>query len=606
MKIRRFSIGNDKRKGVGPRVRKLCCALISAFPCLFFVPQAMAAGTPAGTGITNQAYADYKDANGNDLPRVFSNTVTTVVSQVPAVALAPLTATKTGAQGTNVVFPVEVENTGNGADTFGLAALSTCGGTVVIYADLDGDGLLDAGVEDVPGNVVSSTESLPADGSFKILLVVAIPAGTANGTSCNATLTGTSQFDAGVTTTGTYTVIVQDAVLSVTKSYSPSTNIKPGDVVTFAIQGNNTGSATAEGVVVTDSIPVNTTYVPGSIRIGPVGGTYATASVKKDGVNDETTGLPDPDYNVRNPGKITVPWGDAAAGDSGIIYFQVQVNANVAAGTAISNVADVNYSVAGVPQPTFQSTTVIFYVANFASILLSPDRTGAGNPGDQKVYGFTVTNNGNAGDTIDLTYTSSSGWTWVIWKDVDGNGVPGTDGDAILTDTDGDAKIDTGILARGASVALLAVATIPAGTADGTTDTTVITGASSIDPAATDPENLTTTVTAPVLSVTKSVSPTGNQPPGTELTYTVTVTNNGTGVATAVVITDIIPTFTTYKPGSIKTGAGLDSLTVRSDARDGDGGEYDNGSNAVIVPDGGTLSLGAGGKEVVQFTVTID
>ena len=48
-------------------------------------PEAMASGTLAGTAISNQAYADYKDANGNAMTRVYSNTVTTTVSRVAGV-----------------------------------------------------------------------------------------------------------------------------------------------------------------------------------------------------------------------------------------------------------------------------------------------------------------------------------------------------------------------------------------------------------------------------------------------------------------------------------------------------------------------------------------
>ena len=72
------------------------------------------------------------------------------------------------------------------------------------------------------------------------------------------------------------------------------------------------------------------------------------------------------------------------------------------------------------------------------------------------------------------------------------------------------------------------------------------------------------------------------------------------------VITDIIPTYTTYNAGSIKTGATIATLTSRTDANDGDGARYDSGSNAVVVPDGGTLNLGPGGEGYVQFSVTID
>jgi len=566
-----------------------------------FVPQAMAVGTPAGTSIENQAYADYQDANGNPLPRVFSNTVTTVVSQVAGVDVSPATANVTGAQGTSVTIGASINNTGNGSDTFDLVATNSCGWTVTIYWDENGNGVKDA----TETTVVSDTDSIPADSDFEVVLVVEIPAGTANDTSCDTTLTATSRFDGGITDTSTLTTQVEDAVLTVTKAIVDTASFKPGDTVTYAIEGHNTGTATAESVVVTDAIPANTTYVPGSIRIGAVGGTYASATSLTDAADGDPV-----DYNITNPGKITINWGDSAPEPdptgSGMIYFLVTINSGVTAGTRVENVADIDYSIAGNPQPTYQSTRAIFDVENLPSVLLDPDRTGTGDPGDQIVYAFTAYNNGNASDTIDFTYTSNAGWTWVLWEDVDGNGIPGTDGDFILTDTDGDSKVDTGILAKGASVALLAVATIPAGVADGTVDTTVITGASSIDTAVTDPENLATTATAPVLNVTKTVSPAGNQPPGTELLYTITVTNTGTGVSTSVVITDIIPTYTTYKAGSIKTGATVASVVSRSDANDGDGGTYDSGSNAIVVPDGGSLSLGPGGKTVVQFSVTID
>ncbi|MBN1663726.1 MAG: DUF11 domain-containing protein [Deltaproteobacteria bacterium] len=241
------------------------------------------------------------------------------------------------------------------------------------------------------------------------------------------------------------------------------------------------------------------------------------------------------------------------------------------------------------------------------------------------VYAFTATNTGNAPDTIDLSFSSTSSWTWVIWNDVDHNGIPGTDGDTILTDTDGDGKIDTGVLPQGGYLNLLIVTTIPAGTSDGQTDSTIITGASSIDPTVTSAVTMTTTVKAPVVSVTKAltyvVQPAGVTPatctptnistgagctyvPGSVLTYRITAVNNGTGNATAVVITDIIPSHTTYKAGTIRTGSNTGALMARTDATDGDGGRYDAG--AVTAGGAGHLTLGPGGAWVLEFQVTID
>jgi uncharacterized repeat protein (TIGR01451 family) len=135
---------------------------------------------------------------------------------------------------------------------------------------------------------------------------------------------------------------------------------------------------------------------------------------------------------------------------------------------------------------------------------------------------------------------------------------------------------------------------------------------------------LTTTVKAPVLTVNKGITavqapnngavctPTNQSNglpctvvPGSVLTYTVTVTNAGNGNATNVVITDLIPQYTTYKPGSIKTGSSVGSLVARTDASDGDGGRYENG--AVIAGAAGNLSpLGPGGTWVLEFQVTVN
>ncbi len=596
--------------------RWIAVGLLVLALALVTAPVAMAVGTAAGEEISNIAYGDYADANGNALPRVYSNEVTTEVSQVAGVDVTPTPRTKTGVQGTSVAYGVTVTNTGNGDDTFDLTTVNPDGWPVTIYLDDDGDGMWD--VVDVNGDgipdtgeltVVSDTGELGADEEFYVIVVVAIPALTPNDTESLTTLTATSRFDDGVTADGEYTTRCEDAVLTTTKSVDPATGNQPGDVVTFAIEGHNTGSADAQNVVVTDEMPANTTYVLGSIRVGPVGGTYATATPKTDADDGDEGGGQEFIYNSVTD-TITAIWGTAQpepdASGSGVIYFQVEIDAGVSAGTVITNTAAVNYDVAGAPQPETDSTPAHFKVDNLPAILLDPDRASNADPGDQVVYAFTVYNQGNDEDTIDLDYTSSAGWTWTFWADVDENGVPNTDGDYELEDTDGDGKIDTDDLDEGESLPVLTVATVPAGTADGTIDSTTVTGYSSVDPTVTDPENLTTTVTAPVLSLAKEVDPVGNQLPGTELTYTITVTNTGTGVATNIVITDAIPDYTTYVDESIETGSDLLSLVSRSDSNNGDGARYDAGSDAVIVPDGGTLSLGPNGELIIRFKVTID
>ncbi len=59
------------------------------------------------------------------------------------------------------------------------------------------------------------------------------------------------------------------------------------------------------------------------------------------------------------------------------------------------------------------------------------------------------------------------------------------------------------------------------------------------------------TVVAPNLTVNNTVAPSASPPPGTDLTYTVTVTNNGSGNATSVVVVDTLASTLQFKVGSV-------------------------------------------------------
>ena len=551
-----------------------------------------AAGTPAGTVIRNTAIANYKDVNGSPLPQIQSNEVTTVVAQVAGPDVSPATGAENLLAGGDAVYHLHVTNIGNGPDVLDLSVSGLpAGWPSVIYQDLDNDGILDP-EEQVAGNVLSST-SLAADAVVAIFLVVTSPAGVADATVGTATLTATSQYDTGVSDTGTYTSTVSIAVLTMSKFVTPE-DPQPGDVVTYEIRGVNGGSAIAYNVAVSDLIPSGMTYVTGSMRYATgAGATYGAAGPLTDAVDTDPA-----DFGVTAANTVTVKWGDSPAGQQGSVFFKASVNEGLAATTAISNIAVVTYeNPEGTPRPAINSspaTTTI--AADPGPTFTLASVSGTGEPADSLFYAINVTNGGNATDVIDITTSSTGGFPNEVWVDANGDGIAGNDGDYLLADTDGDGFVDTGSLRPDQSLNLLVVVIIPPGTGDGEVDVTTVTATSSMDPTVSTSGTVTTTVYAPNLSMTKSVSPTGSQPPGQVLTYTVVVTNNGQGVATDVIVTDPIPTNTTYVANSVTVGG-----VARTDATDGDNVLVQN--NEVVVSIG---TLGPGGTRTIAFSATIN
>jgi fibronectin-binding autotransporter adhesin len=67
---------------------------------------------------------------------------------------------------------------------------------------------------------------------------------------------------------------------------------------------------------------------------------------------------------------------------------------------------------------------------------------------------------------------------------------------------------------------------------------------------------------SPSVTLDNSVNPSGTQPPGTELTYTIAFTNVQCCAAQDLVITDPIPASTDFKVGSVTSDLGTTGLTV--------------------------------------------
>src|SRR5437762_12610717 len=83
---------------------------------------------------------------------------------------------------------------------------------------------------------------------------------------------------------------------------------------------------------------------------------------------------------------------------------------------------------------------------------------------------------------------------------------------------------------------------------------TLIFKARAVGSAATvDTGKLAVTVVRPSIGVVKSVNPNGTLSPGTNLTYTITLTNSGTENAVSVVHVDSLPSQVGFQVGSVTT-----------------------------------------------------
>lgn len=558
----------------------LLALLLTVVAGLFFMPGiASAIGTEAGTVISNYATGTYTDANSNTYAAVQTNTVTTTVSQVGGIDLTPLTAAQTTSPTTAVYYPVTITNDGNGNDTFTVSSnliMSSGTWTVTLYADPNCNGIRDAGET----TVVTSPISLGSDDDYCLIAVVTPDPDALTGDYATLTVTATSNNYPAYTLTGTYTTTISAAAISLSKTTSP-TNPKPGDTVTYTITYTNNGTAPAYDVIVTDLIPANTTYVASSLKLNGVSASQ---------------------YLAGPPAKVEVTIGTVPKkldpGYTGTVTFQVTINSAVAEFTSITNKATVAYC-ADDSDPcgaerSADSNNSTLTVAHKPSVDAEPETYSTNQiPGDLNVHPFTVQNTSNGADTYNLTSVGLY-WTWTLYHDNNQNGLYDA-GDTLVVDTGTDGIIDTGEMLAGEKLYFVAITTVTG--YNGQTGQHTVTATSTTDPTVYDSIIKYTPIQTPVITMSKAVSPTGSQPPGTELTYTITVNNTGAAPAKGFFMSDILSTYLDYTEASI-TVAG----SPQSDANDTDFGRFDIGSNTVYVS---IPNISAGATLNIVFKATI-
>ncbi len=319
---------------------------------ILFAVDAGAVGVAAGTQIQNQAAATYNVgvtpfATTSGINIVTVNEIIDVQVTLQS-APVPVSSPEVGA-----VLSYLVTNIGNGVEDYELAVTNLIAGDDFdpVFASVwldDGDAIFNPALDTL--YVVNANDPIldandPANDSALIFVLSDIPAALIDGDVGLNRLTATSVVmgaqvpgftsagtgdggtDAVAGTSGaqdqdqgTYVVSTVAVALIKTATIVPDaifgTRPVPGAIIRYEITVSVTGGGTAQGVVITDAIPLDTIYEGGSLELNG-------------GILSDAADLDAGDFNISLGNGITVDLGDIVGGaPDNTIIFNVQIDPN--------------------------------------------------------------------------------------------------------------------------------------------------------------------------------------------------------------------------------------------------------------------------------------
>ena len=467
--------------------------------------------TPAGT-ITNVATVTSSSADSNTSNNRASQS-TTVTTQAN-LSIAKLDAPDPVIAGTNLEYTLTIANAGP-SDALGVVVTDTLP-TGLTYQSFTGSGW--TCTTPAASKVRCTRTSLTGSTNSSVVLTTLVGSGvTAQLFNAAVVTSNTIDPNAANNSANATTTVNSQADVGVSISHKPEP-VVAGTNIVYTITVANTGPSDAQNVVLTEKLPSGTSYFSMN-----AGGASCTQVVNT----------------------ITCSFTSIVTGTN----RQVVVTALVAPGTsgAINNVASLNGTGGVAPNNrTSDLNSANDSYTDIANLALQSDfsliKTDKPDPvmaGSSLVYTLTVVNDGpsNAVDAVvtdtlpaGVTYQTSSGTGWTC---------------TLLTG----ARVRctrAGMTADTSSSVVLYLLVNSSTT--GTLTNTALVGSSTVDPNAANntAQQVTTVNTSADLSLAKIDYP-DPVVAGSNLTYTVTVSNLGPSDAAGVVMTDTLPANVTYQ-----------------------------------------------------------
>jgi uncharacterized repeat protein (TIGR01451 family) len=510
--------------------------------------------TPDVTVLVNYATMDYEDVNANQYDGLEAWANITVTA--PMMTITKTADTSEANPGDQITYTITYTNTGTGDATDVVIEDTIDPDTSYVSATPAPDSIVD--------DVLTWNIGTVAGGdSDTITLIVEVDAYVEDET----VLTNTVILNYDDANENPYTeksdsveVIVTAPLMTITKT-ADVTEADPGDEITYTITYENTGTGDATDVVIEDTIDEDTTYV--------------SATPAPDSIVDDV---------------LTWNIGTMAGGDSDTITLIVEVDAYVEDETVLTNTVTLNYDDANENPYSEESDSVnVTVTAPGMTVSKTADVTEA-DPGDHITYTITYENTGT-GDATDVVIEDTI--------DPDTTYVSATPApDSIVDDV---LTWNIGPVAGGDSASITLIVEVDAYVEDETILTNSVTlnyEDNNNNPQTEESDSVEVTVTAPIMSITKTADVTEADPKD-QITYTITYENTGTGDATDVVIEDTIDPDTTYVSATPAPDSIVDDVLTWN-------------IGTVIGGDSGTITLivevdaHVGDGVVLTNTVTLD
>jgi large repetitive protein len=485
-------------------------------------------GTAPGTAFTNTATASSTPADSNSGNNSGTATVTVV-------AETDLFVTKDGpgtaAADTDVTFTITAGN--DGPDSGSISLTDTLPGTMTFVSIMQTSGpSFPCPTQPSPGSggTINCTATLAAGQSATFSLVTHIPPGTPQGTTFTnqATVTGNGVDPNGENNTGSASVTVPIPQADIGVQKVGPASAAPDTDVAYSITVNNSGPDAADSFSLTDTLPGTMTFVSITQNSGPA-------------------------FTCGNSGPaVTCSILSLAAGATATFTLTGHIPPGTLSGHVFTNIANVKTTTTD-PDPDNNSsqTELTVITSDLAITKTGPATAFAGN-----TISWTITAFNNGPDISQPTTFSDSlpaGTTFVSMVQNTGPTFVCSDPGAGNNGTVSCSIGTIGQFASGGSAQFTLTANINPSFSGSLSNTATIFGPNADTNSGNNSATAVTTVTA---SADLSVNKTGpaSAIAGTNITYTIVVTNSGPSNAANAGLTDAVPANATFVSESQTTG----------------------------------------------------